>query len=218
MTVSAPDKAIIFDMDGVLFMSNSCHEQAYLDVLRAEGIGTFDYSEISGMRTDEALEKLFKKFNRELPASERDRLCAAKRARAREILKLSPPVVPVCRQVLEQLALNHRLALASSASSGSVEIFLNASGCRPLFQSILSGEDVAKAKPDPEIYCLAAKRLSLESSACTVIEDAVNGVEAAVRAGMKVVGIAAGAAAEELKRAGAAVVIPALSDLLKIEL
>ena len=57
------------------------------------------------------------------------------------------------------------------------------------FEALLSGADVQRGKPDPDIFLAAAQRLNMEPQSCLVIEDAPSGVEAAHRAGMKTIGV-----------------------------
>jgi beta-phosphoglucomutase-like phosphatase (HAD superfamily) len=58
------------------------------------------------------------------------------------------------------------------------------------FSAVVTGADVTRGKPDPQVFQLAAERLGVHASACVVVEDAVHGVEAARRAGMKAVALA----------------------------
>jgi beta-phosphoglucomutase-like phosphatase (HAD superfamily) len=78
------------------------------------------------------------------------------------------------------------------------------------------GEDVKKGKPDPEIYLLAAKKLKYKSSECLVIEDALNGVIAAKKAGCKVIGITTSFSKNILKKSGADYVVNNYRELTKI--
>jgi len=57
------------------------------------------------------------------------------------------------------------------------------------FDTIVSGNDTTRSKPDPEVFELAAKRFGLPHAECLVVEDALAGVQAAKKAGMKAVGI-----------------------------
>jgi len=70
-----------------------------------------------------------------------------------------------------------------------------------LFDVILTGNDVTKGKPDPQVFFMAAKKMSVEPGSCVVFEDAVLGVEAGKRAGMKCVGIDRHGNPERLKKA-----------------
>lgn len=79
-----------------------------------------------------------------------------------------------------------KMAIASSADNVKVQINLREIGLRAdIFQAIISGQDVERKKPFPDIYLLAAERLNLQPHECLVVEDAVSGVEAAKAAGAK---------------------------------
>jgi beta-phosphoglucomutase-like phosphatase (HAD superfamily) len=78
----------------------------------------------------------------------------------------------------------------------------------------VTGRDVQRGKPDPEVYLATAERLRAAPGACVVFEDAPVGIEAARRAGMRVVGVATTCHAETLQAAGAQVVVPDFTRLL----
>ncbi len=132
---------------------------------------------------------------------------------ARELLEASRPLAKDCEAMLAELAGEFPLALASSGSRSSVDAFLKWTGSRSLFRSILSGEDVGNAKPDPEIYVRSAERLGLDARECLVVEDALAGVAAARAAGCPVVAMAGTCSAEALLAVGADRVIADLSEL-----
>ncbi len=78
-----------------------------------------------------------------------------------------------------------RLAIASTASRANVEALLG--GARKWFEVVACGEDVARKKPDPQVYALVLKKLSLVPATCLALEDSANGVRAAAAAGIPVV-------------------------------
>ena len=93
----------------------------------------------------------------------------------------------VARLVDEAIAEDIRLAVCSTSNERAVNLAVEkllGSGRRSHFDAILAGDVVSKKKPDPEIYNLALKRLSLEPSECVVVEDSRNGLLAAKAAGM----------------------------------
>ena len=95
-----------------------------------------------------------------------------------------------------------KTALASSADRIKIETNLNDIGIPPeTFDTVISGLDVAKKKPDPEIFLLAAEKLGLAPSECLVVEDAVNGVAAAKAGGFRCLGITTSFTPEELSGA-----------------
>jgi beta-phosphoglucomutase len=207
-------KGIIFDMDGVLLHSSPINECAFRDVLADLPIHTFEYTAVAGMRTDEALQTILMQndipHSGELIAS----LAAAKTRRAREKIARDNPVDPQCGAVLERLARKYLLALASSASEATVDLFVDRNAVRERFSCILNGSDVRGAKPAPDIYELACRRLGLPPSECLIVEDAVSGVRAGKSAGATVWGLASTCSANELKQAGADRVLDGLGDLV----
>src|SRR6266404_5620079 len=83
------------------------------------------------------------------------------------------------------------VALASSASRSRAEFILDQLDLKSYFKVVVTGDDVARGKPDPTIFNMAAKGIGVPPAGVLVCEDAVNGVEAAKTAGMKCLGIAA---------------------------
>jgi HAD superfamily hydrolase (TIGR01509 family) len=203
----------VFDLDGVLIDSTACHRAAFKEILRPFGIADFEYSQYAGWRTPEVIAAEFQR--RGLPADGETVRAAAegKTQLARKMLVERNPVADGSREVLEELSRNYRLALASSGSHGSVHSFLRVNRFEKFFQSILSGEDVANAKPDPEIYRKSFAALDLAPESCVVIEDAVSGIEAARRARATAIGLAGTCSAGILREAGAAHVVEHLNDL-----
>jgi HAD superfamily hydrolase (TIGR01509 family) len=207
---------MIFDLDGVLMHSTPLHDRAYREVLAGFPIQDFDYAPIAGMRTADALRKVFMDRNLTISDKELSVLAERKTARAHQLILAAEPVAPGCFDILSQLAGRHRLALASSASQGTVEAFWQISGARHLFGSVIWGSMVGEAKPAPAIYLRAAAELGLAPAQCLVIEDAVAGIEAGLRAGCTVCGITSMHSKAELLAAGAAVTIERLEELLEI--
>ena len=95
------------------------------------------------------------------------------------------------------------MAVATSASSGRARDTLAHLGILSHFSALITGDDVIKGKPDPEIFVRAAEKLELTPQNLLVVEDAVSGVRAAKSAGMKCLGIATNGRTELLSEAGA---------------
>jgi mannitol-1-/sugar-/sorbitol-6-/2-deoxyglucose-6-phosphatase len=208
--------SIVFDMDGVLWHSSEIHAAAYRAVLAEAGLAMPDYATIAGRRTDEVMRDLLAvQRPGSLDADAVAALTAAKRTKARQLLRRQQPVDPDCTVVVETLARSRTLALASSASGATVALFLEVSQTRALFAAVVSGDDVAAAKPDPAIYVETLRRLQCEPGLAVVVEDSPSGVAAAVAAGVSyVIGIEGVVAREELLAAGARYVVRALKELV----
>ncbi len=93
-------------------------------------------------------------------------------------------------------------ALATMSERKHVEPILNALGLSDIFDEIVTGEDVSKGKPDPEIYLLVAKRLKVSPPECVVVEDSIYGVQAAIEAGMKVLAVPTPKSRERILKSG----------------
>lgn len=213
MSLAGSIRGIAFDLDGVLIHSTGCHRSAFEEVLRPYGIADFDYSQYAGWRTAEVIVAEFRRGGIEADEAAIRAAADRKTMLARQMLIEKNPVAENCRGVLEHLAAKYRLALASSGSHGSVHSFLAVNHFGSLFQSVLSGEDVSHAKPDPEIYEKSFAALGLEPVACVVVEDAVSGIEAARRAGAEVIGVIGTCSEQTLREAGATHIVTGLGEL-----
>jgi HAD superfamily hydrolase (TIGR01509 family) len=206
-------QAVMFDLDGVLIHSASIHAQAFDRVFRDFGITSFDYAPYAGWRTLDVVTDVFARHD--IPASPdvKSRAAATKSKLARQMLEERAPLDRSFGPVLAQLASTYPIALASSGSRASVELFLRSSGSASLFRSVLTSEDVERAKPCPDLYVASAAALGVEPSRCLVVEDAVAGVKAGRASGATVVGIPGLCSVEELRNAGADYVISQLDGL-----
>ena len=214
MTTDPDIRAIVFDMDGVLINSASCHREAFDEVFREFGVRDFDYGRYAGWRTAEVVRDVLRPVVAGLSDELVEELGNRKSRLARERVLASNPSVPGCTAVLERLAKSYVLALASSGSRQSVELFLTANRCRGLFRSVLCGDQVQHAKPNPEIYERTFAALAIPARAGIVVEDAISGIEAARAAGAReVIGVAGTVPAEALRAAGAARVVNAITEL-----
>jgi HAD superfamily hydrolase (TIGR01509 family) len=119
------------------------------------------------------------------------------------------------RGVLEFLPLLRqskiKMGVASSGSTGRVNYILNSLSLRHYFSVVVTGDQVAKGKPDPSIFELACRHLQVDASQALVFEDSVSGVKAAKAAGTKCIGIDSNGASPLLIAAGADEVIPDFS-------
>lgn len=192
--------AAVFDMDGVLVDSNPFHMQKWIELLNEHGIA-FNPAElpkqILGQRNDTAL-RLF--FGHGLKKEESHRLSEALEEKFRGVFKPhAKPLAGLAGLIAEFRAAGVPLAVASSAVGKNVDFIVDALGFRQFFACLVSGDEVSRAKPDPEIYFEAARKLGVEPGSCVAFEDSFVGVESAKRAGMKCAAIASTFPAQELR-------------------
>lgn len=209
-------KAIVFDLDGVLWLSSPVHEEAFAKVCEEHGLPPPDYERLAGLRTDEAFRAILARAGRQASEELVRTLTMRKRALALALLRASPPLAPSCRRVVRALAGRHRLALASSSSRATVALYLEASGTEDCFEQVTCGEDVARGKPAPDLFLRILSRMELSADAAVIVEDAPSGVAAGIAAGAHVVGITGTCSRTRLRAAGAHRVVDHLSDLLDL--
>ncbi len=207
--------AVIFDMDGVIIDSNPFHVRKWETLLTEHGI-PFDRAalpkQVLGPRNGPTLRRF---FGEALTPEFQQRLCEELEVRFRRAFgPHARPFPGVERLIGECQANGVLLALASSAMSKNVNFIVDTLDLRASFQVILNGDEVAKAKPYPEIYEKAAAKLSLKPADCVAIEDSFVGIAAAKSAGMKCVGVASTFSSEDLRdETEADLVIPNLEAL-----
>ncbi len=193
--------AVIFDMDGVLVDSNPFHIQKWSDLLRQRGIpynAQLLPKQILGSRNDTAFRLL---FGPQLRDDEIEQLSEELEGRFRMVFSRHAQPLPGLRALMDECHVAAiPMAVASSAMTKNVDFVVDALKLRPYFASIVTGDQVSCAKPDPEIYLRTAEKLRLAPANCVAFEDSFVGIESAKRAGMKCVGIASTFPAEELRR------------------
>lgn len=178
-------KAVLFDLDGVLVDATEWHYEALNRALGLFGYNIARYEHLTtynGLPTKRKLEML--SVEKGFPRGLHPLVNKIKQKYTREvILHNCTPVFEKEFMVHQLKREGYKLAVCSNSIRESVELMLTGSGILHLFDFILSNEDVAKAKPDPEIYLAACRRLGIQPGEAVIVEDAPHGVEAAKRAG-----------------------------------
>lgn len=196
--------AAIFDMDGVLVDSNAAHFKAWQEFGKRYGIEMNEeifYKYLNGRRNDEFLEE---RYPGRWTKEERLRISEEKEAFYREhFAKEAPPVPGVVAFIKELARRGIPIALATSGPKENAELITETLGIRSYFSAMVTGLDVASAKPDPAIFLEAARRLGVDPAQCVVFEDSPAGVEAARKAGARCIAIATTSPPELLLSRGA---------------
>ena len=181
---------VLFDWDGVVIDSSSQHERSW-ELLASErglplpeghfkaGFGKKNEVIIPslGWEDDPALIRLLANRKEEL---------------YRELVAAEGIIIlPGARELLEALKRDGiPRAVGSSTPRENLVALFALTGLDEFFDAVICGSDVSHGKPDPEVFLSGASALGLKPARCVVIEDAFAGIEAAQRAGMKVVGVA----------------------------
>lgn len=186
--------AVLWDLDGTLADSGDYHWRSWRDTLRLEGmdLGYQQFLDSFGQKNDRILRHW---LGPDASAETIGRIADAKESLYREFARNEGLVaLPGAVEWVRRLhAEGWAQAIASSAPRANVEVMLEAIGVAAVMDAVVSAEDVTRGKPDPQVFLRAAERLGVAPDACIVVEDAAAGVEAGRRAGMKTIGVNAGA-------------------------
>jgi beta-phosphoglucomutase len=191
--------AAIFDMDGVMVDNFYIHLEAWNIFCKKHQIDISEQSlkQHAFGRTNDELMPYF--FQREMSKSEISLLEKEKESIYRDVYRGRVSLVEGLTDFLIELNnSNIKTAVGTSAPRANADFILTETNLTKYFQLIVDGSMVTKGKPDPEIYLLAAKTLNVKPSDCVVFEDSFAGIEAAHKAGMKVVGVATTHSADKL--------------------
>lgn len=174
---------LIFDLDGVLWDTCHIHSNAFKDTLNNFKVNiSFDYKNIAGMSTRRAFEKL---LSEKKDLAKIDEMIKFKQLLANQKILLKPPIFDgIDRTIKDLLSLKIKFGIASSTSKKNLQIFIDYLLSKSIFPDFtLSGEDVNNAKPSPEIYLKSIELINSSPEKCLVIEDSINGLIAADKAG-----------------------------------
>jgi beta-phosphoglucomutase len=193
-----PDVAVIFDMDGVLVDSYAPHFESWRRLYNELGI---EYSEVAfaadfGQTSRDILRR---RLHEDLTEARFREIDDRKEGYYREIIREKFPAMNGADDLIEALAGDgFRLAVGSSGPPENVELAIEKLRSGRLISAKVTGADVTRGKPDPQVFLMAAERLGVPPASCVVIEDAVHGVEAAKRADMAAIALTGTSTCAEL--------------------
>jgi HAD superfamily hydrolase (TIGR01509 family) len=196
-------KAVIFDLDGVVADSHPIHETAWTQLLVEAGLDAKAIN-LDFLYAGHPRREILRHYLGSLDLDKMDRFGKRKDELYALAAKELQPKPGIQRSLVQLEAAGVLCALATSAGRVRTQETLQQFGMTNNFAVVVTGEEVSVAKPAPDIFLLAAKRLSVQPADCVVVEDSVAGVAAARAAGMRCVGFApAGPRLDELAEAGA---------------
>jgi beta-phosphoglucomutase len=209
-------KACIFDLDGVIVDTAHYHFIAWKRLAKELGLDLTEKENerLKGVSRMRSLEIILELGGVDLPLAEKEKLAEKKNAWFVELVNAIQPeeIFTGVKKLIQDLKkLGIKVALASSSKNAGTVIRLLRIADQ--FDAMVDGGMVTHSKPDPEIFLLAAKKLGVEPVDCVVFEDAEAGVEAALRAGMKCVGVGS---VEQLGKANIVVSKTADFDITKL--
>lgn len=184
-------KAVIFDMDGVLVDNRDVHVEAFSRWFESKNL-VIDKELLFkhfGMSNEEIFPPLLGR--NDLTKEQIDVFGQEKETIYREIFESSIAPTPGLIKILDELkAMGVKIAVGSSGMRKNVDFVLEKCGIASYFDAIIDGDQLHRAKPDPEVFLLGAAAMGVEPADCVVCEDSFAGIQAARSAGMSVVALA----------------------------
>ena len=182
-------RAIIFDLDGVLADSEPWWNEIDAKMLAEHGVtykGEY-HRDVLGVSYRIAIEFYKKKFGISAPTEE---LMKRRGEIATEYFANRVGLFPSTKDVLNELReVKLRIAVATSSVGASARPFLDRHQLTQFFEVIITGDEIERGKPAPDIYLRTAEKLAIAANECLVIEDSLSGIAAAKAAHMRVAAI-----------------------------
>ena len=191
-------KAILFDMDGVLIESEFLMRHSAIQALAEYGIEAKheDFREFTGMGEDKFVGGVAEKYGHTYTFDMKERAYDYFGEQVKEMAHV-PAGVKEMLMALHEKGLV--MAVCSAADLRKVRYNIKAIGVdESIFSALVTGSDVERKKPFPDIYLEGARRIGMDPKDCLVVEDAVSGIKAAHAAGMDAVGVPTTFSKEEL--------------------
>lgn len=194
-------KAVIWDMDGIIADTSQYHYKGWQIVFRKRGTNYTeeDFRRNTGKRSDTIIREV---LGEKIPQNEITEIIQEKDETFRQLMgqniKLFPGVLKLITSLKEHA---FKIAIASSAPMENIRLITQSLKIDNCFDAIISGWEVTKGKPHPQTFLLAAEKLGVEIEDCIVIEDAISGVTASKRAGMRCIAVTNTTSREELREA-----------------
>ncbi|MBI3036390.1 HAD family phosphatase [Candidatus Woesearchaeota archaeon] len=183
-------KAVIFDQDGVIAESEIGRFQHLKRLAKERGLHGLEEKEhlkhLIGHRSVDLLKAVFgEKISQEVA----EEIAGKRRVEFQEKPQEFIREVSGIRETCQELEGEYELAVASTNTRPIVEATLKHLNLRKYFKVVITGSDVIKVKPDPEVYLKTLEALNRKSAECIAVEDSETGLTAAKKAGIKTVGL-----------------------------
>jgi len=192
--------AVIFDIDGVLIDSYQAHFDSWR-ALGAEhdiGISRQMFAQSFGRTSRDIIELWWGPLTDQKIAEIDNR----KEALFREVIDADFPAMPGALDLIDALhEAGFALVVGSSGPPENVDLVMRKLDREAYFGARITGMDVTRGKPDPQVFQMAGQRLGIEPKRCAVVEDAIAGIEAANAAGMTSIALTGTAKSDALSAA-----------------
>ncbi|MCA9039190.1 MAG: HAD family phosphatase [Planctomycetaceae bacterium] len=191
MTTTGEQLAVLFDMDGVLIDSYEAHFESWQVVAGKRGRTYTEADFVAGFgRTSRELIREQWEGASEWTEEQVAELDEEKETAFRDILDKKFPAMEGGQELISHLYKSgFQIAVASSGPRENVEFVIDRLGIRSCLSTVITGNDVTKGKPNPQVFQLAAQGVGVPNPLCCVIEDAPAGVAAAKAAGSACIGL-----------------------------
>jgi len=200
MTLKYLNHAVLWDMDGVLVDTGELHYRSWKEALAEVGTA-FTHEHFTatfGMNNAGILETI---YGADLTPELYEQISTHKEVSFREMVKGNARTLPGVDALLDKFtALGMKQAIASSAPPENIDVLVGELKIGHYFDTLVSGANMP-GKPDPSVFIHSARMLGVGADNCIVIEDAIAGVEGALRAGMKCIAVTTTNPAEVLAQA-----------------
>lgn len=182
-------KAVIFDMDGVIVDSEPSHKKVFEKILKNLNLEISEEEYLSFIGTSNTHMWTILKKNYDLKETIEELVSNQIKENIEDFRRSNEKPIPGIVDLLKKLKNNDiSTAVASSSPTEGIKLVLEKFRIEDYFDNILSGENLKRGKPAPDIFLMTANKLNVEPKHCVVIEDSENGVKAARSAGMRCIG------------------------------
>lgn len=212
-------RAVVFDLDGVITDSTGYHLLSWQRAAAEKGLefGPEIHEQLKGLTRQASLDVILGSQKRRFSEQEKASILQRKQLYYREFVRRMTvrDLLPGAEQLLRQIkARGRKLGVASASRNAS--LILEKLSLRPLFDVVVDGNQIAKSKPDPEVYSRALDLLCVKPFEAVAVEDAAAGVAAAKAAGMWCVGVGRGACFAEADLTVESIAQLSVDDLLAL--
>lgn len=179
---------LIFDFDGTLVDSSMLHDKAFQEVLKPWQI-IFDYEDIKGLKTKDAIIQLLDAEDVQLSNLEIDHLVQQKQALTRASMHQDLKLMPHVFDFLQKACMGYDMVIVSASSRISIDAALKKFNLQSFFKCVIASEDVKLTKPHPEGFLLALDKMQAFTQQALIFEDSEPGFLAAKAAGIEYINV-----------------------------